>query len=290
DKYGFRKGNNVISAQDQTMYELAYEPIIARRRGRWRKLISTSHGNLPPRSKKLKRFVRKGIPPEFRGMCWLRYSGAEAKMLKNRGIYDDIVNRLEQRRVETGQVSEAEELIGRDLHRTFPHNSHFRLRLEERRQALGGRQHAQQHSVGSNTGILLAFVETRVEIGYHQALSYIAALLLLFVDEEPAYWMLLTIVDDILPPHYFDRRQEGSVVDQQIMFELIRQRLPALWRHFNRDTPQSALPNQSSSLIPQQLLISMAMSHWMPTLFVDVFPVETVLRIWDCLFCEVEST
>ncbi|KAJ3343227.1 hypothetical protein HDU93_009211 [Gonapodya sp. JEL0774] len=41
---------------------------------------------------RLKRYVRKGIPPEIRGRAWLEYSGASSFLIRNPGFYEHLLN------------------------------------------------------------------------------------------------------------------------------------------------------------------------------------------------------
>ena len=56
----------------------------------------------------------------------------------------------------------------------------------------------------------------------------------------------------------------------RVLAELARKHLPQLSKHIDK------------LQVPWALLSS----KWFICLFVDVLPVETVLRIWDCLFSE----
>lgn len=43
-------------------------------------------------------------------------------------------------------------------------------------------------------------------------MNFIAGMLLLFMDEEPAFWLLTTVVEDLLPG-YYNRWLLGSKAD-----------------------------------------------------------------------------
>jgi len=51
---------------------------LERRKSRWNSLIKENGGHIPQKiSKKVKRFIHKGIPQDLRPECWFKYSGAE---------------------------------------------------------------------------------------------------------------------------------------------------------------------------------------------------------------------
>ncbi|KAJ8783261.1 hypothetical protein J1605_009344 [Eschrichtius robustus] len=69
---------------------------------------------------------------------------------------------------------------------------------------------------------------------------------------------------------YYSPSMLGLKTDQEVLGELVRTKLPAV----------AALMDSHG------LLWTLVVSRWFICLFVDVLPVETVLRIWDCLFNE----
>ncbi len=64
-------------------------------------------------------------------------------------------------------------------------------------------------------------------------MNFICAFLLLFMDEESAFWLLATIVEDMLPD-YFTRYMIGSKADVQVFKDIAREKLPRLLVHFQR--------------------------------------------------------
>ncbi len=62
--------------------------------------------------------------------------------------------------------------------------------------------------------VLAAFAAFNPTVGYCQSMNFVAALLLLQLqDEEEAFWVLATVVTDILP-HYYHRSLYGLRIDQ----------------------------------------------------------------------------
>ena len=51
-------------------------------------------------------------------------------------------------------------------------------------------------------------------VGYCQGLNRLAAIALLFLDEEDAFWCLVAVVEHLLPQDYYNRTLLGSQSDQ----------------------------------------------------------------------------
>lgn len=56
----------------------------------------------------------------------------------------------------------------------------------------------------------------------------VAACLLLFLEEEDAFWMMCAIIEDLLPASYFSTTLLGVQTDQRVLRHLIVQYLPRL--------------------------------------------------------------
>lgn len=129
DRYGFKKASHYISVEAYDAWNATYTPHIERRSKKWHALmrsygLNTAPGavRFPPKSDKIKRYVRKGIPPEFRGNAWFWYAGGPGKLAKNPGLYGELLDRVEQ-----GGLGDTDrEHIERDLQRTFPDNVKFK--------------------------------------------------------------------------------------------------------------------------------------------------------------------
>lgn len=129
DRYGFKKASHYITVDAYDAWNAQYTPHLERRSKKWHLLmrsygLNTSPGavRFPPKSDKIKRYVRKGIPPEFRGNAWFWYAGGPAKLAQNPGLYQSLLHK-----VESGGLRETDrEHIERDLQRTFPDNISFK--------------------------------------------------------------------------------------------------------------------------------------------------------------------
>ncbi|KAI9315336.1 rab-GTPase-TBC domain-containing protein [Dichotomocladium elegans] len=281
DRYGFKQPTQWVRLEDQLDFERQYQPILDRQAERWDKYLEEHQGQWPPMSSKLKRYVRKGIPHHLRGKAWMHYSGAKEKMEANQGLYPSLVRTAEA----MGEHNEYAEIIHRDLHRTFPDNVHFQSGV-----TTGMSEESMMLMLDANPKlqalrrVLLAFSVYAPNIGYCQSLNYLAGFFLLFLEkeentEEAAFWMLITTVHDYFPENMYDVTMEGAHIDQTVLMMMVYERLPAVWNKLG--SGKCFWECVESEGLPSITLVT---SHWFLTLFINILPVETVLRVWDCLY------
>ena len=118
--------------------------------------------------------------------------------------------------------------------------------------------------------VLCAFATHCPHIGYCQSLNFLAGFLLLFFDEESAFWLMTTVVTVVLPPDYFTDSMIGLHTDLTVLNTLLSTHLPRLHSHLQAmrvDIRPIAFP-------------------WFLSLFIKTLPIESALRVWDCLLCE----
>lgn len=199
------------------------------------------------RTATLKRYVRKGIPGEHRALIWLIVSGGEELKNATPGLYQHLLDGPHN--------SEVSEIIRTDLPRTFPDNIFFNNTKAYQLQLYN---------------ILLAFAHQNKDVGYCQGLNYIAGLLFLVTkNEETAFWLLKALIENILPD-YYTPTMDGLLTDIDVLEELVRIKLPDVHQHItNLGLPWAVIATK-----------------WFICLFAEVLPIETTLRIWDCLFYE----
>lgn len=122
----FRKQTQYVTLAEYEEWSSRYEETLERRRRKWEVLLresGLSYGEggpvrFPPKSAKVKRYIRKGIPPEWRGAAWFWYAGGQKVMSKHAGLYEELVKR--------GLDSPDSELIERGA---YYHSVDFRLSL-----------------------------------------------------------------------------------------------------------------------------------------------------------------
>ena len=61
---------------------------------------------------------------------------------------------------------------------------------------------------------MIAYSWYDTSVGYCQGLNRLAAIALLFLEEEDAFWCLVAVVLHLLPPDYYNKTLLGSQTDQ----------------------------------------------------------------------------
>ncbi|XP_017312813.1 growth hormone-regulated TBC protein 1-A [Ictalurus punctatus] len=246
DPYGFERSNDFdYESYEELMSE--YLAVLTKRSIKWSKLLQGK--SRIEKTLKLKRYVRKGIPNEYRALIWMAASGSQEQMEKNPGYYHSLLHaQHDPTLVET---------IRTDLHRTFPDNVQFRKTAEPCLQK-------------PLYNVLLAYGHHNQAVGYCQGMNFIAGYLLLITkDEEKSFWLMEALLGRILPD-YYTPAMLGLKTDQEVLGELVKVKVPAVWQ----------------AMVEHNVMWTLVVSRWFICLFIDVLPVETVLRIWDCLFYE----
>ncbi|KAM0888142.1 hypothetical protein ACQ4PT_028500 [Festuca glaucescens] len=210
--------------------------------------------------------VHGGLPMALRGELWQAFVGVEARRVK--GYYDCLLaseGELEDSRRSDSSASEGvgekpevfssfssekcKWQIEKDLPRTFP--GHPALD-EDGRNAL--------------RRLLLAYARHNPTVGYCQAMNFFAGLLLLLMPEENAFWTLVGIIDDYFDG-YFSEEMIESQVDQLVLEELVHEKFPKLANHLDY----------------LGLEVAWVTGPWFLSIFTNVLPWESVLRVWDVL-------
>jgi hypothetical protein len=298
DIYGFRKKSQHISVEQHEFWSGPYRDYLARRRKKWVALLkdaglpTENPVRFPPKSSKVKRFVRKGIPPDWRGAAWFYYAGGPAMVARHSGLYEELV-----RNASNGELSPTDaEIIERDLNRTFPDNVMFKPDPIANVENADGDGSDAETLVQPETPILQslrrvlqAFAIHNPRIGYCQSLNFLAGMLLFFMDEEKAFWMLNIITREYLPGTH-EVNLEGANVDLGVLMTSVRESMPTIWAKIGGELDGSiSAPsnlNHSMRLPP----ITLCLSAWFMSCFIGTLPVETTLRVWDSFFYEGSKT
>ncbi|OAY45948.1 GTPase-activating protein GYP2 isoform X1 [Manihot esculenta] len=224
--------------------------------------------SLFPWKEELEVLVRGGVPMALRGELWQAFVGVKTRRVEK--YYQDLLasetisgNHVEEKSESesvskgptTDPISMPEKWKGqieKDLPRTFP--GHPALD-DDGRNAL--------------RRLLTAYARHNPSVGYCQAMNFFAALLLLLMPEENAFWALMGIIDDYFDGYYSEEMIE-SQVDQLVFEELVRERFPKLVNHLDYLGVQ----------------VAWVTGPWFLSIFMNMLPWESVLRVWDVLLFE----
>ena len=259
DRHGFRRDASKLEREEAFL--AAYEERIEQQEQRWARHMS----DIPhpvheqyaldalPRSE-LKRLSRLGIPARRRCVLWPKLCKAdELRATEAPGYFAAL---LAEPNATPGQPGfAAERQIELDLARTFP--GHRALNGE------GGINRLRQ--------VLLAYARRAPAVGYVQGMGFVAALLLIFVEEpETAFWCLAAVVEFLLPVDFFSATLLGLRIEQAVFNDLVAIKLPKV----------------SKQLRLHGVIAELFATRWFVALFANSLPIETTLRVWDAFLLE----
>ncbi|KAL1263951.1 hypothetical protein QQF64_004306 [Cirrhinus molitorella] len=206
----------------------------------------------------------QGLPPNVRGKVWSLAIGNELNITSD--LYEIFLSRAKERWKsfrETGSEMESDaesadresslDLIKLDISRTFPPLFIFQK---------GGPYHDLLHSV------LGAYTCYRPDVGYVQGMSFIAAVLILNLEEADAFIAFANLLNKPCQMAFF-RVDHELMLKYFAAFEVFfEENLPRLFNHF-----------KSYNLTPDLYLID-----WIFTLYTKSLPLDVACRVWD-VFC-----
>ncbi len=278
DQYGFLKASHHISIPQYDAWKMKYTPSQERRTKKWSSFMREQGlstylpSRFPDKSVKTQRYVRKGIPPAWRGAAWFHYAGGHGFLDKKATLYASLLSHSDDLDIND------KESIERDLHRTFPDNLHFKPDTPT--------PHAVPEAplLSSLRRVLQAFALHSPRVGYCQSLNFLTGLLLLFLPEEKAFWMLHIITTQFLPGTH-EISLEGANVDLWVLMIALKESMPGIWAKVGVGGEEDA--GVHGARLPP---ISLCTTSWFMSLFIGTLPIESVLRVWDVLFYEGSKT
>ncbi|XP_061663470.1 USP6 N-terminal-like protein isoform X2 [Syngnathoides biaculeatus] len=204
-------------------------------------------------SEKLVRRIYKGIPLQLRGEVW-------SLLLDVPKIKEDKKDFYERLKARAKGSSPDVRQIDLDVNRTYRDHIMFMHRYDVKQQAL--------------FHVLTAYSLYNMEVGYCQGMSQITALLLIYMNEEDAFWAL-------------DRLLSGP---KHAMHGFFVPGFPKLLRfqdHHDRIL-KKMMPKLKQHLDSQEVLTSLYTMKWFFQCFLDRTPFTLTLRIWDIYILEGE--
>ncbi|XP_029656353.1 rab GTPase-activating protein 1 isoform X2 [Octopus sinensis] len=211
----------------------------------WHDVLTKWHQNLSMRPKQVSTLARKGIPEALRGEVWQLLAGC-----------DNNIELLEAYRILITKESPNEQVILRDINRTFPAHDFFK----------------ESGGVGQDSlyKISKAYSVYDEEVGYCQGLSFLAAALLLHMPEEQAFCVLVKIMFDYGLRDLFKQGFEELHLKFYQIQRFMHDLLPDLYNHF----------------MDMGLEAHMFASQWFLTLFTAKFPLHMVFHVLDLYLSE----
>jgi len=209
-------------------------------------MINKWENTLKKDPKRVQRRCEKGIPPRVRGQAWklLVKSTLDQLPLRKLTEYSELLQ----------DESEDVAQITRDINRTFPKNIFLMQK--------GGRQ--------ALFNVLKANSVYNRDVGYCQGMGFVSALLLMYMEEEDAFWVLVRLCNG------FD------------MSALWKDGFPGLVKCFFMLDRMISYYNSKLHQHMQELGLTMSMyaTQWFITIFLYNLPFPVALRIWDVFLFE----
>uniref|UniRef100_T1JE22 Rab-GAP TBC domain-containing protein n=1 Tax=Strigamia maritima TaxID=126957 RepID=T1JE22_STRMM len=247
----------------------------------WEKVLNKWNQYINDHEFKLIKLFKQGIPNHLRGRVWRQLLNAEEIKLNSKFEYQITVSALRRQLLQLNisefnlqraayeigiakeEDNEAEislEILNQiilDIERTFPTHIMFMKKTD-----------AGIEGQASLFRLLSVYAIYNARVGYCQGMSYIAAMLLLFVTEEEAFWCLVAMMERPKYLHgYFDAQLQKIQLHAQVFNKILQYRMPDLWDH----------------LIIYNVDPLLFVPPWFMTLFTFLPCWETVLFIWDIL-------
>ncbi|XP_019929607.3 uncharacterized protein [Magallana gigas] len=263
DSYGFRHvfedtSNGLLLhylCQELTLHYLMQAGSYEEHQRKWTHFMRLHGKSMANHLKDMKCLCRGGVPDRFRTQVWRQLVHCQVRDImsaKGQHYYRNLCNMLP----DSPLAARYRKQISLDLMRTMPNNMKF----------------SSQGSKGvmDLQDVLLAYCVHNPTVGYCQGMNFIVGLALIFMDAQDAFWTLVAVTEKYFPCHYFDQNLIGAQSDQQVLKDLLAEKLPAL----------------SSHLESIDIEISTVTLNWFLAIFFDAVPFQTLLRIWDCFLLE----
>ncbi|KAK0149467.1 USP6 N-terminal-like protein [Merluccius polli] len=248
DRFGFMHENDLPAP---SAYEEKRKQQEIERVEKWLKMVKKweKYRN----SDRMVKRVYKGIPLQLRGQAWALILDVEKMKKENKGKFKRM---KEQATLYSSEIKQ----IDLDINRTFRNHIMFMDRFGVKQQSL--------------FNVLSAYSVYNTEVSYCQGMSQVAALLLMYMNEEDAFWALSQLLTNrkhgmhgfFVPG--FPKLQRFQAHHDQIISKLI----PKLKKHLDRE----------------QMSAGIYSTKWFLQCFIDRTPFTLTLRLWDIFILEGE--
>ncbi|KAL7885424.1 hypothetical protein AOLI_G00057190 [Acnodon oligacanthus] len=290
DEFGFAVSKKREKKLQRRCHDYSYPQPNALKVKELCELLSYWNGSSFICRNQIERFIRIGIPPALRGRVWKCLLDVDTVRVSSDFSYQTCLSEIRKPLVDLGvseysiisaitTLSDKENDLGfgqtpdthsaalssmdvalfrqiaLDLQRSFP--THRSL-MGDSPEAIEGQAKLFR--------VLTAYAKYNPQIGYSQGMSYIAAVFLMHLGEEEAFWALVVLLEK---PKYLSELFDSSVKKiqhQALVFQqLLKHRKPQLFQHLEK------LGVSSLHFVMQ----------WFLTLFTSLPCWDSVLVIWD---------
>ncbi|XP_053112521.1 USP6 N-terminal-like protein isoform X3 [Hemicordylus capensis] len=204
-------------------------------------------------TEKFHRRIYKGIPLQLRGEVWSLLLDVPKMKEEMKDYYNTLKTQARGTSPDIRQID-------LDVNRTYRDHIMFRDRYGVKQQSL--------------FHVLAAYSVYNTEVGYCQGMSHITALLLMYMNEEDAFWALVKLLSG--PRHamhgFFIPGFPKLLRFQEHHDKIMKKFLSKLKQHFDS----------------QEVTTSFYTMKWFFQCFLDRTPFRLTLRIWDIYILEGE--
>lgn len=275
DRYGFIVSAADFLAAPITRDMLRYENSQLRK---WQRRVATprqwqQYAERKP--EKLRRRMRQGVPDAVRGFVWkLIAAGRAPEDFRREGMYATLISR-EDRLPCFPQID-------KDVPRTMTEHIYFR-----------GSEKAGQHAL---TRLLYAYACFNPALGYTQGMSSYAAILLLYMTEEDAFWTFAVLMQHCGLQRLFTDGFPLLTQCYDVWQSLLHKHLPKASHHIRKHLlgflgiEQAEYDEMVRSAEPSRsMLPGMYTTYWFQSMLVggdNPAPAAVAPRLMDCILLE----
>ncbi|KAF2879909.1 hypothetical protein ILUMI_26238 [Ignelater luminosus] len=249
DRYGFIHDKRLPSKVDPQ--EAKKQQIELERVKKWLKMLKS--WNISATKEKLHKRIYKGIPNSLRPQVWCKLLNLEKIKNDNKGTYVEMMKLARQYSTDARQIDS-------DVNRQFREHIIYRERYGIKQQSL--------------YNVLTAYAMYNSEVGYCQGMSGLAGVLLMYMDEEDAFWATHVLLTD---PKYMMHGLYKEGFPKLTRFlahhdRILNKFMPKLKKHFDKHGLDAILYSLK----------------WFFVCFVERVPFSLCLRVWDIYLLDGE--
>ncbi|CAF3000803.1 unnamed protein product [Rotaria socialis] len=247
DRYGF-----FVSPGESHIEETVDAAVARRRELKWLDMLTQWPSFIASRFDKIKERCRKGIPGSVRGQAWYHLSAAKYRQ-ENEDRNCPMESLFYYYLTKTPDARVLDD-IKKDLARSFPDHEMFR-----------------DDGCGQNSlnDVLRAYAIHDPDVGYCQAQAPIAAILLMHLPPEQAFWVFVQINEEYVKGYFSDGLR--AIKEDALATEILIKRVSPKGYHLLH------------KLDVDPILYTV---DWYMTLFSRTYRAPQLYRLWDMFFCE----